>query len=108
MTPTSGPILRLFEVRTHPGCADQLLTNFATTSANVVQNEPGNVGYLFGREIDVSGDLVVFASLWQDLDAIKSRFGEDWQESFLPPGYEDMIASCSIRHIDLSGGWHVH
>ena len=31
-----GPVLRIFEVRTKPGCADALLENFATTSAKVV------------------------------------------------------------------------
>jgi hypothetical protein len=50
---------------------------------------------------------VVFASIWKDLDAVKERFGEDWQVSFLPAGYEDLIDECSVRHIDLSAGWHV-
>ena len=52
------------------------------------------------------GDTVIFASLWESLEAIQTRFGADWQVSFLPEGYEDMIAECSVRHIDLSGGWH--
>ena len=38
---TSGPVLRLFEVRTREGCDDELMKKFATTSAEVVQNEPG-------------------------------------------------------------------
>lgn len=102
-----GPIMRLFEVRTKEGCAEALLRNFATTSADVVQNEPGNEGYFFGRSVSGDGNVVVFASMWKDLDAIKDRFGEDWQQSYLPPGYEDLIEECSVRHFDLSSGWHV-
>ena len=102
-----GPILRLFEVRTKPGCADRLLENFATTSADVVRDEPGNEGYFFGRGIETGTDTVVFASIWADLGAIKERFGADWQVSFLPEGYEDLIEHCSVRHIDMSAGWHV-
>lgn len=104
----TGPILRLFEVRTKQGCADQLLRNFATTSADVVRGEPGNAGYFFGNEVSVQSDVVIFASLWTSLDAVKQRFGDVWQQSFLPEGYEDLIEECSIRHFDLTGGWHAN
>ena len=103
----SGPLLRLFEVRARHGCADELLDKFATTSAEVVQDEPGNIGYFFGRVVENEGDTLVFASLWADVRAVKNRFGEDWQMSFLPPGYEELIAECSVWHLDLSSGWHV-
>jgi quinol monooxygenase YgiN len=102
-----GPILRLFEVTANAGCAAQLLAEFATTSAHVVRGEPGNEGYFFGQEIAVGGETVLFASVWRDLDAVKARFGDDWQVAFLPEGYEAMIETCSVRHVDLSDGWHV-
>lgn len=100
--------MRLFQVRAKPGQAEELVRNFATTSADVVRGEPGNKGYFFGQSVTVDEDFVVFASLWEDLDAVKDRFGEDWQQSFLPPGYEDMIDMCSVSHVDLSAGWHVN
>ena len=106
-TPSTGPIMRLFEVRVKPGCADDLMGKFATTSADVVRHEPGNKGYFFGQGVAADGDVVVFASFWRDLEAIKQRFGADWQTSFLPPGYEDLIEDCSVRHIDVGGGWKV-
>jgi quinol monooxygenase YgiN len=105
--PTSGPVLRLFQVRAKPGCAKDLIEKFAVTSAEVVRGEPGNLGYFFGRGMQVDEDHVVFASLWQDLEAVKARFGDAWQASFLPPGYEDLIETCSVHHIDLQDGWHV-
>ena len=103
----NGPIMRLFQVRAKPGCTDQLMQGFETTSAEVVRNEPGNEGYFFGRGIADDDNCVVFASVWADLEAVKKRFGENWQQSFLPPGYENLIDECSVRHIDLSSGWHV-
>lgn len=102
----AGPVMRLFEVRAKPGCAERLLASFATTSAEVVRGHSGNLGYFFGRDMPEK-DVVVFASIWRDLDAVKARFGLDWQVSFLPEGYEEMIEDCWVRHIDLSGGWHV-
>ena len=103
----NGPVLRLFQVRVSDGNADRLLEKFATTSADVVRNEDGNQGYFFGRDVNGEENTLVFASLWQDLAAVKRRCGDDWQQSFLPEGYEDMIEAHSIRHIDLSGGWFV-
>jgi len=102
-----GPVLRLFQVTVREGCADLLLEKFATTSAAVVRNEDGNQGYFFGRDVGGEDNILVFASLWRDLASVKRRFGDDWQKSFLPEGYEDMIEQHSIRHIDLSGGWFV-
>lgn len=102
-----GPIMRLFQVQAKPGCARELTKRFATTSVDVVRGEPGNEGYFFGQGVADDDDCVVFASIWRDLDDVKKRFGEDWQASFLPPGYEALIEECSVRHIDLSLGWHV-
>lgn len=103
----NGPVLRLFQVKVRDGCADRLLQKFATTSAAVVRNEDGNEGYFFGRDVDGADNTLVFASLWKDLASVKRRFGEDWQKSFLPEGYEEMIEEHAIRHIGLSGGWFV-
>ncbi|MDJ0611735.1 MAG: antibiotic biosynthesis monooxygenase [Kiloniellales bacterium] len=102
-----GPILRVFEVRTREGCADRLLENFATKSADVVRGKPGNLGHFFGRCVQGGGNVVVFVSVWANLDAVKARFGQDWQSSFLPAGYEDLIEECSVRHFDVGSGWHV-
>lgn len=101
-------ILRLFHVKVKPGCAETLLKNFATTSADVVQHEPGNKGYFFGRGVAKDENVVIFTSVWEDIDAIKQRFGEAWQQSFLPDGYEDLIEACSIEHLDVGSGWHVN
>ena len=103
----NGPIMRLFQVKARPGCVDELMQKFATTSADVVQGEPGSAGYIFGRGLEIDGDFVLFASFWRDMDAVRQRFGEDWQASFLPPGYDALIEECSVRHVDLSSGWHV-
>ena len=104
---TDGPVLRLFEVRAKEGCASELIQKFATTSADVVRNEPGNVGYFYGRDVENEGNVVIFASMWKNMEAVKDRFGVDWQSSYLPSGYEDLIDECSVRHFDLSSGWHV-
>ncbi len=104
---TGSPIMRVFEVKVKPGSAEELLQNFATTSAEVVRDKPGNLGYFFGRGVGGDDDLVVFTSLWKDLDAIKARFGANWQQSYLPPGYDALIATHDLRHIDLSTGWHI-
>ncbi|MEM7429374.1 MAG: antibiotic biosynthesis monooxygenase [Pseudomonadota bacterium] len=105
--PEAGMILRLFTVQARQDCVEELLAKFATTSAEVVQNEPGNEGYFFGKGVARDDGTVIFASLWKDLDAVKERFGADWQVSFLPPGYEALIDDCSVTHIQLNPGWRM-
>ena len=99
--------MRLFHVRAKSGRAAELMEKFATTSADVVKNEPGNSGYFFGSGISSDADILVFASFWDGLPAIKARFGKDWQVSFLPEGYDDLIQECWVQHIDVSKGWNV-
>ena len=105
---SSGPILRLFEARAKSGLAEELMQKFATTSVEVVQNQPGNEGYFFGRSVADDLDVVVFASVWKDLSAVQDQFGADWQSSYLPEGYADLIDECSVRHYYLASGFHLH
>ncbi len=106
-SPLDGPVMRLFEVQVKPGATADLLEKFASTSANVVQHESGNQGYFFGSGVEADDGLVVFASFWENMDAVKARFGPDWPRSFLPEGYEDLIESCRVRHIQIGAEWHV-
>jgi quinol monooxygenase YgiN len=103
---TNGPVLRVFEVQTKQGCVEKFIDSFATTSADVVQGASGNKGYFYGRCVQGGDNVVVFVSVWRDLAAIKTKFGNDWQSSYLPPGYEDLIDTCSVRHFDIGLGWH--
>ena len=104
---STGPILRVFEARAREGRVEELAQKLATTSVGVVLEKPGNEGYFFGRGVARDKDVVLFVSVWKDLDAVKSRFGEEWESSFLPPGYADLISDCSVRHHDLAGGLHL-
>jgi quinol monooxygenase YgiN len=102
----SGSILRIFEARVKPGCADSLAKKFATTSADVVRNQPGNQGHFFGKRVYDEDDVFLFVSVWRDLDAVKTRFGDEWESSFLPPGYAELIEECSVKHFALRTDWH--
>ncbi len=96
-------ILRVFEVRAKPGNAGLLIQKLSDTSVNVVKDKPGNLGYFFGANLSSDENDLVFISVWEDLESIKSLFGEKWEESFLPEGYDEIIESCSIKHIEFDG-----
>ena len=99
----SQSILRVFEVRAKPGNAEILRQKLADTSVAVVNGKPGNLGYFFGTNISSDENDLVFISVWENLESIKSLFGEAWEESYLPPGYDEIIEHCSIKHIEFDG-----
>ena len=103
MTSLDRNVFRIFEVRAKPGQARLLRQKLSETSIAVVKNKPGNLGYFFGHSLCSDEHDLVFISVWQDLAAVKSRFGDAWQESFLPAGYEEIFESCSIRHVEING-----
>ena len=80
---------------------DLLAKKFAMTSVDVVRNQPGNQGHFFGKSVSDEDDVFLFVSVWRDLNAVKTRFGDDWESSFLPPGYSDLIEECSVKHFAL-------
>lgn len=106
-SPIDGPILRVFQVKAKPGCAAELIAKFRVTSVAVVQGHPNNLGFFFGHSVGAEEDRVIFTSVWRNIEAVQARFGETWQESFLPPGYHELIEECSILHINVGKDWHV-
>ena len=103
MTKLKNSILRIFEVRAKPGKAGILKQKLSDTSVSVVKDKPGNLGYFFGVSLSSDEHDLMFISVWVDLESVKSLFGQSWQESFLPEGYEELIESCSIKHIEFDG-----
>ena len=99
----TNSILRVFDVRAKAGKAETLKQKLSDTSVSVVNGEPGNQGYFFGEYVSSDGNDLVFISVWEDLDSIKARFGENWEKSYLPEGYDELIESCSLRHIVFDG-----
>ena len=96
-------ILRVFEVQAKAGKAQLLKSKLADTSVAVVNGKPGNLGYFFGKTLSEDSNDLVFISLWQDIESIQALFGENWQQSYLPEGYAELIDHCSIRHIEFDG-----
>ena len=99
----SNSILRVFEVRAKPGNAELLKQKLSDTSVSVVKDKPGNLGYFFGENLTSNENDLVFISVWKNLESIKSHFGKNWEQSYLPQGYEEIIESCSIKHIQFNG-----
>ena len=96
-------ILRIFDVRAKVGKAELLKKKLSDTSISVVMGKPGNLGYLFGENKSSDGNDLVFISVWKDLQAVRDHFGKDWEQSYLPEGYEELIETCSIKHIEVDG-----
>ncbi|MEM7206643.1 MAG: antibiotic biosynthesis monooxygenase [Pseudomonadota bacterium] len=96
-------ILRVFDVRAKAGKVELLKQKLSDTSVSVVKGKPGNLGYFFGENLTSDENDLVFISVWQNLEYVKSHFGEDWEKSFLPDGYEELIESCSIKHVKFDG-----
>ena len=99
----SIPIIRIFRARAKQGCERALADKLATSSVEVVQGQPGFLGYLVAGPSSELNHEFVFASIWTEADAVKARFGEEWRVSLLPPGYAELIDECSVDHYHLMG-----
>jgi len=96
------PIVRVFKARAVVGKEKELAKKLATTSIGVVKDKPGFSGYFAGQPAQAGGRDFVFITVWRDFLALKDVFGESWRESFLPPGYAEIIEAHSIEHYELT------
>jgi hypothetical protein len=79
-----------------------LADKLATSSVEVVQGQPGFLGYLVAGPASEHQHEFIFASIWASADAVKARFGDQWRVSLLPPGYAELIEACSVDHYHLT------
>jgi len=68
------PIARIFRATAAPGCRDELLQRFHSSSAALVNSKMGCLKYRILEPVDASAPEVVFESIWRDLDAVKAAF----------------------------------
>ena len=99
---SSRPIARVFRATAAPGCRDELLQRFHSSSAALVNSKVGCLKYRILEPIDALAPEVVFESVWRDLDAVKVAFGDAWQQSHLPEGYSALMTAYSVRHFLVS------
>jgi len=99
---SSRPIARVFRATAAPGCRDELLRRFHSSSADLVNSKAGCLGYRILDPVDASAPEVVFESIWQDLDAVKEAFGDAWRESYLPASYAALMTAYSVQHFFVS------
>jgi quinol monooxygenase YgiN len=99
---SSRPIARVFRATAAPGCRDELLQKFHSSSAALVNSKVGCLKYRILEPIDASAPEVVFESIWRDLDAVKVAFGDAWQQSHLPEGYSALMTAHSVHHFLVS------
>jgi quinol monooxygenase YgiN len=96
------PILRIFKARAKPGCEPALAEKLATTSAQLVSDQPGLLSFLAAGPANDTDRDFVFATVWRDAKALKMLFGSEWRVSLLPPGYSELIEECAVEHYRLT------
>ncbi|MFY9816240.1 MAG: antibiotic biosynthesis monooxygenase, partial [Pseudolabrys sp.] len=99
---SSRPIARVFRATAAPGCRDELLQRFHSSSAALVNSKVGCLKYRILEPVDASAPEVVFESIWRDLDSVKVAFGDAWQQSHLPEGYSALMTAYSVHHFLVS------
>jgi hypothetical protein len=99
---SSRPIARVFRAIAAPGCRDELLQRFHSSSATLVNSKEGCIKYRILEPVDAAAPEVVFESIGRDLDAVKVAFGDAWQQSHLPEGYSALMTAYSVHHFLVS------
>ena len=103
---SSRPIARVFRATAAPGCRDELLQRFHSSSAALVNSKAGCLGYRILEPVDASAPEVVFESIWRDLDAVPSeQFISASRRSSCPKDARNWLRAVTDRHDTPPGRW---
>ena len=100
---SSRPIALVFRATAAPGCRDELLKRFHSSSAALVNSKARGALNIESSSpqtrrrpklyLSRSGGTST-RSVW--------RFGDAWQQSHLPEGYSALMTACSVHHFLVS------
>ena len=92
-------IIRVFRCTPKPGAVDELERLAREVSVPFVDSQAGLVARYTGRGTGATGHELLMISVWQDLDALKSMTGEDWESEVIPDErISELIEESSVRH----------
>jgi quinol monooxygenase YgiN len=70
---SSRPIARVFRATAAPGCRNELLEKFHSSSATLVNSKAGCLKYRILEPVDASASEVVFESIWRDCAGVRAK-----------------------------------
>jgi quinol monooxygenase YgiN len=97
-------IIRVFRARPMPGKVDELVRLAEEIAIPFIEGQPGLVARHTGRGVGATGEELVMVSVWEDLDAMKSMTGDDWESPVIPDErMEPLIAESFLHHYESIG-----
>ncbi len=97
-------IIRVFRARPMPGNVGELARLAEEIAIPFIEGQPGLVARHTGRGVGATGEELVMVSVWEDLDAMKSMTGDDWESPVIPDErMEPLIAESFLHHYESIG-----
>ena len=94
-------IIRVFRAIPKTGKADELAALVKEISIPFVDGQPGLLARHTGKGVGATGDEIVMISVWENLDAMKSMTGENWESEVIPDEREaERIEECFVHHYE--------
>ncbi|WP_170528081.1 putative quinol monooxygenase [Ruegeria arenilitoris] len=97
-------IMRIFQVTTRPGKEEEFGRFFRDTAIPLMQSTPGIVHLFPGAPREDTPREFSFVLVWENLEALKSFVGKNYQSPHIDPIEADLVESRSIKHYDLVDG----
>ena len=104
-------LIRVFTARLKPGRRPAYERLARDVAMPLMLAQPGCLTVHIGAPKPGHPDEYVVVSIWEDLPALKSYVGEEWQKVSILPGEADLLREVAVRHFDgsyrsLVAMWH--
>ncbi|HET7677223.1 MAG TPA: antibiotic biosynthesis monooxygenase [Candidatus Limnocylindrales bacterium] len=94
-------LLRVYRARIRPGKEEQAMEFARQTARRRAASRPGLVSIHVGRRLGDDGrEELIAVTIWQDLQALQSAVGADWEEPYFVPGLTDILEDATVDHFE--------
>ena len=97
-------IVRIFQVRTHPGKEAAFAKFFTETAIPLMRRQDGLERLIPALPRPESPHDFAMIMVWRDLAALEAFVGEDWREAHVDPAEAELVAERRLSHYDLADG----
>ena len=91
-------VIRVFRARTKARPSPKLRVSPKRSPSPFVDRQPGLVARHTGKGIGASGEELIMISVWESLEAMNNRIGEEWESAVMPDHRIEQLIEETFLH----------
>jgi heme-degrading monooxygenase HmoA len=96
-------IIRVFRARARAEMGATHERMMRELSMPLVEAQRGLIAFYVGRPVGSNADEYTMVSLWEDIEALRTFAGDDWEQAVIPEPERPNLQEVHVHHYEAIG-----